>query len=231
MEYAMASMRYTLHALVASVLATNMACAQEPRIVEPGVHLLANPVYPSGETWLGLFKEAGGFVLRPTVVSFAQVPHACGGTATDIHAADSAVPAFLLQGPGLRAGQVKSVWAQPEFLYPGQMRSFELVPNHWFVLYAYGAASPIQGNTLIQDYVLILSYREAHDTLDIPARFVLEATPHVVWAGDLDKDDRLDLIMALSTHYAGTRFGLFLSGGVQPPFLVTKRAAWEAGGC
>lgn len=45
----------------------------------------------------------------------------------------------------------------------------------------------------------------------------------IVWAGDLDGDGRVDLILDDRFHYVVWRsFGLYLSGGAEPPHLVEK---------
>jgi len=180
---------------------------------------------------LGLYKLPTGFALRTTTVSVTEIPNDCGGVATRYRAASSQQPLFLLNAPGLRDGPVRAVLGELELLYPGQLRSVELTPNQWYYLQAYGTASPGVGDTWFTDYLLVLGHRQIRDTLAVPNRFGLDAFPHVVWAGDIDNDGALDLILGLSTHYAGRRFGLYLSRAAQAPALVGHVATWEEGGC
>jgi len=221
---------HLLTALTATV--TGGAQAQElTRIARPGDHLGAVPTYSSGETWFGLYKLPTGFALRSTTVSVAEVANDCGGVATRLRAATSQQPLFLLNGPGLRDGPVRAVLGEMELIYPGQSRSVELTPNHWYYLQAYGTASPGVGDTWFTEYLLVLGHLQIRDTLSVPNRFGLGAFPHVVWAGDIDSDGALDLILGLSTHYAGRKFGLYLSRSAQPPGLVAHVSTWEEGGC
>ena len=57
-----------------------------------------------------------------------------------------------------------------------------------------------------------------------------DAGPTIVWAGDLDRDDKLDLLMNLSGHYAGSVLGLFLSSAAGKGELVGQvaRFAWSS---
>jgi hypothetical protein len=51
------------------------------------------------------------------------------------------------------------------------------------------------------------------------------------WAGDLDGDGRLDLVMNLSGHYNVSETTLFLSSTRQQGKLVRKAAVFRIVGC
>ncbi len=58
-----------------------------------------------------------------------------------------------------------------------------------------------------------------------------DATPHVIFAGDLDRDGRLDLIFDTSDHYNLSHPVLFLSGAAEGDELLHAVAEHDAVGC
>jgi hypothetical protein len=58
-----------------------------------------------------------------------------------------------------------------------------------------------------------------------------DASPHVVFAGDLDRDGRLDLIFDTSNHYNLSHPVLFLSGAAEGDELLHAVAEHDAVGC
>ena len=58
-----------------------------------------------------------------------------------------------------------------------------------------------------------------------------EATPHLIFAGDLDRDGRLDLIFDTTDHYNVSRPTLFLSGAAGEGELVRMVAEYHSVGC
>jgi hypothetical protein len=58
-----------------------------------------------------------------------------------------------------------------------------------------------------------------------------DASPHVIFAGDLDRDGRLDLIFDTSDHYNLSHPVLFLSGAAEGDELLHAVAEHDAVGC
>lgn len=58
-----------------------------------------------------------------------------------------------------------------------------------------------------------------------------EASPHLIFAGDLDRDGRLDLIFDTTDHYNVSRPALFLSGAAAEGELVRMVAEYHSVGC
>ena len=52
-----------------------------------------------------------------------------------------------------------------------------------------------------------------------------------MWAGDLDGDGKLDLLLNLSTHYNLDSHRLFLSSMAKKGQLVGEAAVFDAVGC
>lgn len=58
-----------------------------------------------------------------------------------------------------------------------------------------------------------------------------DASPKVIFAGDLDGDGALDLIFDTTDHYNIARPTLFLSSGAQNDAFVREAARYESAGC
>lgn len=55
--------------------------------------------------------------------------------------------------------------------------------------------------------------------------------PSLVWAGDLDRDGKPDLLLELSAHYAGSQLTLFLSSAASGSDPVGEVARFVSGSC
>lgn len=60
---------------------------------------------------------------------------------------------------------------------------------------------------------------------------LLDQHCELIWAGDLDGDGKLDLIMALSDHYNVVEYTLFLSSRRSQGNLVQRVTAFVTKGC
>jgi hypothetical protein len=58
-----------------------------------------------------------------------------------------------------------------------------------------------------------------------------DASPHLIFAGDLDRDGRLDLIFDTTDHYNVSRPTLFLSGAAAEGEVVRRVAEYRSVGC
>lgn len=58
-----------------------------------------------------------------------------------------------------------------------------------------------------------------------------DANPHLIFAGDLDRDGRLDLVFDITDHYNVSRPTLFLSSQAGQGELVRQMAQFESVGC
>jgi hypothetical protein len=191
----------------------------------------------TGETWLGLYATAPGYRLAATRIRVQQVPDACGGTATEVSAETAAQPYLLLKGlDHLKTGPVDTAFAGMEFLYPGQSLSIKLSePERWFYIRALGTAGARLGEILFTDYRLELrdsgridSAGQAVFRLDA---LTLDNTPNVRWAGDLDRDGRLDLLLRVPLGGYSKRYVLLLSTRAARPELVKEVATFDIYDC
>ena len=217
--------------------ASPLAAQQKIELLFTG-NFLGERVWPkTGETWLGLYLSSPGYRLAATRIRVEQVADACGGTATKVSAETTAQPYLLLKGlDRVRPGPVDTAFAGMEFLYPGQSLSIKLSePERWSYLRALGTASVRRGEILFTDYRL-----ELRDSGRIDAggqaifqskALTLDNTPKLRWAGDLDRDGRLDLLLQIPIGGYSTRLVLLLSSRASRPQLVKEVASFDQLDC
>ena len=137
--------------------------------------------------------------------------------------------AFLIRGKNLHPGKI--TFATPD--------SADLIPQAWKATLVLGSVEyklsyrcgakectlVLTDGTISQDIITMPIQRDGREinTMDIE---------HFVnFAGDLDHDGRLDLIMNLSRHYNETRPTLWLSSAAKEGKLVRMTAELSMSGC
>lgn len=197
-----------------------------------------------GETWLALTVAAdGGSRLQDAVIRVEAVvdeildaPPARSGK--QVALVDGSEPLVLLRNlPQLKAGPVESAAlrrAEIGFDNPGQV---------YFkgVLYEIGYACPAEAlGQESADCPLLFSGGGRQQTLatysvyrpgTTEAMAGSEAFLQLLWAGDLDGDGRLDLLIDLTDHYNVSAPTLLLSGSAHEDQMVRPVAAFRTTGC
>ncbi len=128
-------------------------------------------------------------------------------------------------------------------VYPGQTLTFATNPENIYKINGFGSAqqdSLMANYSVISDYKIILEKTKVYEK-DIFVQqeiFVAEtvytsdeAMPSIAWAGDLDGDGKLDLIMNLTNHYNVSHLALYLSSSADEGQLVKLVAEWRTTGC
>lgn len=140
---------------------------------------------------------------------------------------------FLVRGPGLRAGTVATAWTGVE-----PMR----LPTEPFDLKLRGATYRLRLDCVSRAANCRLVLRNGarmQVLVELPAgryddgSVMLgdDAAPALLFAGDLDHDGRLDLILDTTDHYNVHQPTLFLSSGAAPGDLVRQVALHRSTGC
>ena len=193
-----------------------------------GASFDAAHVAPTAGTWLGLFrKPIGGWDLRETVVRIDTIPRACAPAT--IVTTDGLPYVFLVAGvPGLRAGAVDTAFRGYTFLAPGQQLVIRFGARQ-YRLTARGASHAVPYSTVYAPYKLGISVVGSQDSvvqvLD-SLGFSADNTPEVLWAGDIDRDGRLDLFLQLPGGGYSRQFKLFLSSLARPSEIVAEAGSF-----
>jgi hypothetical protein len=196
-------------------------------------------VWPGAEKedWFGLYKNGDKFYVARTRVVTRRVPDIImdedeskpSGWEVKTNNKDTSL--ILFAGlPGFREGKVDHVPLKEPFILPGKSIRLMLQGKE-YVLYATGKKDPeSEEHYGVSDYRLYLRQGNTIQLLIAQARFEDSMMP-VLFAGDIDGDGGLDLIIDTSWHYNMVRPTLYLSKPAEKGKLL-KIAGWhEAVGC
>jgi hypothetical protein len=223
-------------ALMTTTAALPIAAQQKVELLFTGSFLAQRAWPKTGETWLGLYSNSPGYRLAATKIRVEQVPDACGGSATKVSAETATQPYLLLKGlDHLRTGSVDTAFAGQEFFYPGQSLSIKLgAPENWYHVRALGTAGARRGEIFFTDYRLELHHSERLDAGQAIVQLkamTLDNTPKLQWAGDLDRDGRLDLLLQIPIGGYSSRLILLLSSRASRGELVKEVAGFDQLDC
>ena len=142
-------------------------------------------------------------------------------------------PLFLIKGLDIpKRESIKTLYAEQTILSPGKSLDLGLDGKNEYYLTAYGEGDiGPNGFTSLENYSLELS--RGHFSQELLAYDSTNgAVPSLLWAGDLDGDNQLDLLINATPHYAVYSAPmLFLSSMAKDSDLVQKVAVFVATGC
>jgi hypothetical protein len=218
-----------------------------------GLHLAADPVRGGGDWW-GIFPEDEGYTLQPVRARVEAVVNPLADGDTRKTATQITVPGDLQDIPLLRG--LKSAAAGPlvslkpskswGFLPPGETIELtmqrDVLESEMKIVASGRAVAKEPGpsdSTIVSAYELRLIQDAANEKrtqllVALPEfwRFSYDTGPELMWAGDIDRDGKLDLLYNLRTFYMYTDLALFLSSAAKEGELVGLVARWNAvGGC
>jgi len=131
---------------------------------------------------------------------------------------------------GLSEGRIEVAFVGSAFVDPGRPLELPLEESDAYRVRAQGTRRGRPGDVTFADYALLLEHRTKSQEL-AELGLVEAAGPNVVFAGDLDRDPRLDLIVDLRRSYVGHHFALFASSPTRRDSLVVKVAELLVSGC
>lgn len=203
--------------------------------------------------WVGLYLRAGTFEMASHAVRVVachdpilDAPGRETGRAVVVDTEET--PLFLVRGLGQAAakpGAALTAWPErrrglrppgnggSRYLRPGQRLRLTL-GHEEYELTAQGRYDPTRpaSDRLVLDYRLRLTGSDGRSQdLQAPARFAEDGVPLLVWAGDLDRDGKLDLYMDMTNHYNVSDYVLLLSSRATKGQLVKRVASRRYVGC
>lgn len=233
---------------IASLATVSASAGDGVHLALSGLHNAADPVRGGGDWW-GIFPEGEGYTFQPVRVRVEAVidPLADGDTrktATLITVPGKAEDIPLIRGlMSAVAGPLKSLKPEKNWGYIAPGHSITLPwdgaqQNEVLTISAEGREErrhhPRYGSIDGVDYKLRLNRQsgENYSTQVIAFLPVLQCLdgPKLVWAGDLDRDGKLDLLYDLRSVYIDNELALFLSSAAKEGELVGLVARWNAVG-
>ena len=183
-----------------------------------------------GEVWFGLFNENNKFYLRKTKIKvkpdedgLGEEPGVMTGKSVSINRKNQ--PMFLVKGAeNLKSGEIKTALL-------GTYGDNYLSLSKGFKTFFYMGESytlSVEGGE--NSLNLILETNEVKQEI-FKLDMVGDATWNLIWVGDLDGDDKLDLVADLPTFYNFSQKRLFLSSQAKDGKLVEQVAVFHTSGC
>lgn len=230
-------------ALVAccSLIAARVAAIE---LLVPGDYHGDEIAAEDGATWHALVQdEHGSAHLEPRRVGIESVNDPVldaedGATGKRVGVGQDDVLFYVRDLPGVASGPVATAYAgrgDPLSL-TGLDREFQLFDRN-----AGRLRLDCKGTDVTRDCALLLSHEGrvqalGHWTADASAgesQIMLgsDAWPHLRWAGDIDRDGRLDLLIDMTDHYNVSAPTLFLSTQAKDGELVGAAAVLRSVGC
>jgi hypothetical protein len=185
----------------------------------------------TGEEWFGLYKTKNGYELIKSKVTVAESSSVGGLYDRYVTAGRSYEPIFLIRGiDTLKGGLIKTLISQWTFISPSESKSLKFL-NTNYIFTASGKVEDKGFEELIHNYKVKLTVGRKTQTIASFKCVASDKYPRIYWAGDLDGDGKLDLVLDNATHYNVIEFTLFLSSAAQGDELVRRVASFRKGGC
>lgn len=208
-----------LTALLTFPLATAAHAAGEMVIVDKNLAPFDSML--DGEKWLALCQEGTNVTLMNTDITVVPVDPATGGP-NRLEIARCGRPIALVRGLDLKAGVVATAVREEVKIEPGN--SIDLTWHGDRIHIAVTHAPEDDQNTIttmthgsMQQKVFVSDYCE-------------KCTPRLLWAGDIDRDGGLDLLLGAGTTSDNSQFFLFTSKGKADTELVRRVASYVTSG-
>jgi len=249
--------RILILAMLSVLIATLNAVGDEScKILLPGEWPGQGISAESGTDWWGIFPDGDGFTLQHAPVTITLVHDSMMDreremTGRKVTIPQESTPVLLIkglkepaEGPILSATLEPLDWPseqstrlrQNAFLFPGQSHRLTL-PTDKVRLTAVGTAheDPESRYVYLENYQINMYRGEDEKAVSqalttIPRMGDL-GEPYLIWAGDIDRDGKIDLIYDLTDHYIKTHLALFLSSAAKEGELVGLVAEWKWSSC
>ena len=192
----------------------------------------------SGEVWLGLYSTPDGYALitsRITVETVYDplVDNAGEKTGKVVSVEGQTRPLFLIKGlDAPKRESIKTLSTEQTILSPGKSLNLRLDSENEYQLMAYGEGDiGPNGFTSLENYSIELSKGQFSQEL-LTYDSTNGAIPTLLWVGDLDGDNQLDLLINATPHYTVYSAPvLFLSSMARDGNLAQRVAIFIATGC
>jgi cell division septal protein FtsQ len=139
-----------------------------------------------------------------------------------VKANEEGEPVFLVKGTdNIREGPIRSLFHGQMFLEALQEISYDLSRKNSYKL------SASKDN---DRYFITLQHEDIYQVISSVENLSIENLPSLVWVGDLDRDNKLDLFLYLGLDDYRGEYSLFLSSYADKSNLVKKVATFSTSG-
>ena len=183
------------------------------KILVPFAYRFCNPDTLINKNWVELYKDGKDYYVGKARYSIQKKEDACVGGMTPHLSGKRNTILFVNQLP-VNLGKVKTADVEisdTTFLAPGTTSSFIFAGKH------YKLEAKAQGEDVYKNYTLLLNGERICREAEVDGAYF-----RLLFAGDLDGDGKLDLVLSLPLHYENLRVVLFLSSCAPPDLQIGK---------
>ena len=213
-------------------------CTQEGKvqIIKTGTWRGSHVNIDVSLNWYGLFNYDSGLQLEKVKVKVEEVSdpyvEALGEkVAKKVSIEKSDNPIFLVAGHKfLKAGPVTGKYYSYNVLVPEQNVDILFKDGEKYQLSPYGSEFPdLSDNENAADQYGIWLRGGGKEQLIVEDKYFFGTGPRLVWSGDLDGDDRLDLLLDCICEDQASNMALYLSSVASDNELLSMVAVWDSG--
>lgn len=182
------------------------------------------------EVWLGLYPTKDGYSLMPSELrvdafydpTIGADENVTGATRVSVQGQNA--PLFLITGlDSLKTGMIKTLFSGRLSLPLGSTLEFTLDNKSAYSITAFGGMEPNSGGV---DYKVEL-VKDSRSQVICSFDATSTAVSYLLWAGDIDRDGQLDLLIDTVCDYSASCPALFLSSLAEGGNLLKKAAQFE----
>lgn len=190
-----------------------------------------NPVNHLTRDWIDLYQENGSYYLGKADFTIERGYSECSGDSTKIIESNNRT-LILINDPSLQSGKIKTVKLSKTKIWPGEKMLLKY-NNNEYVLRAEGeilSSGKVYTDTgeemfhQVKDYKLYISTGNSPETLFLEEESFNDTFVELLFAGDIDSDGKLDLIIQANRNYEEERAILFLSSKAGKNQVLKKSA-------
>lgn len=180
------------------------------------------------EVWLGLYPTKDGYSLMPSMIhvdafydpTITEDENATGATRVSVQGQNA--PLFLVTGlDSLKTGMVKTLFSGR--LPLENFLEFTLDNESTYTIAAFGGLKSNSGTAAYTVELVQDNRSQVICTSDTTSA----AVSYLLWAGDLDRDGQLDMLIDTTCDYNASGPALFLSSLAKHGSLLEKVARFE----
>ena len=183
------------------------------KILVPFAYRFCNPDTLINKNWVELYKDGKDYYVGKARYSIQKKEDACVGGMTPHLSGKRNTILFVNQLP-VSQGKVKAADVEisdTTFLAPGTTSRFAFAGKR------YELVAKAQGEDVYKNYTLLLNGERICREAEVNGAYF-----RLLFAGDLDGDGKLDLVLSLPLHYENLRVVLFLSSCAPPDLQIGK---------
>ena len=185
------------------------------KILVPSPYRYCDPDTMISKNWVDLYKVGKEYYVGKARYSIEIIPDECGsGTAPQLSGKRNTI-LFVNQLP-IRMGKIQVAnieMSDTSYLFPGTAYSFTFLGKR------YKLEAKAQGKDVFQNYALLLNGERFFREVEAGC-----AAFNFLFAGDLDGDSKLDLVLSAPIDNESLRVFLFLSTCAPPGLQIGKAA-------